>query len=472
MAEFFRECIAGIDLEALHEELETRFTDQLTKQPKRYAGLDKVTSTDYRKNYRRFLEAVQRQILSPSKKQDEQGRPRTLSRFTFSPFQKFEVLKKPGLPDKRPLCKATIKSIIAQKMIMKFLEPQLEAMFLENSYAYQRKKDGKQAIRQVQACLKQGYKHVLDADISKFFDNVDHDILLYQLKHYFPGEETLHLLLKRFLKTGYVDVEKHKKLRKIRGAGVYEPRTLGIPQGGILSGALANVYLHALDCFIRERFPQAVYVRYADDFIFFAKTQAEVLEAKEAICTYLDRVLKLKMHHVKTHVRDLSVRKRPESEPFVDFLGYRVSETAIKIQPKNLKAFQTKMREVIEEWTKGRQGLSSLISRVNSRMKGRLYDYSLGEGYSFIGNNWTSYFSLVSNPGQLRSIDAWISGQILKAVRKRTGVSLSRQHLKGRKLKTLAWLHYKMKKEVAQRAKRFKLLPKQLSLSPQDHILK
>lgn len=456
MKDEFSAFIENFDKQELSIRLQRRFTDPLTQKMKTYQGIDGISAKLFLKNPTPIIDAVQRQILSPSRFKHPDGSPRTLSRFTHSPYLKFDVPKKTGSNETRPISKSTIRTIIAQQMILDFLNPRLESMFVEESYAYRPGRSPKKALHRVQMALKHGHFYVLDADIQKFFDTVDHNILLSQLEYYFPQHPMLLLLLRRFIKTGYVEKTAFRSGQKIRSRlHGYQPRTIGIPQGGILSGALANIYLHAMDCFIKERFPNVIYIRYADDFLVFSKSWDEIADVCNSVNLFTSGALKLFLHPKKTHIRDLSQNRVDDRPCFVDFLGYRISRDRIIIQPRNLQVFRINLQEVIKEWEHGDKPVSSLVRAVNRRLKGRLYDYALPKGSNFIGKNWTGYFSMASHHGQLKSLDDWLVKEMMKAIRKREGKNVSKRQIRDLRLLNLVKLHYKMRNEIRKKYQKY-----------------
>ena len=478
MVSDFIRFILQLDTTELHKEMKNRFYDSLTNRIKPYSGADGMTVKRYFKDPFTVIETIRRQICSPSRRLDGLGKPLTPTRFVYTPFLQFEVPKRPRSKETRKLSKASIRNILAQKMIIRFITPILDQRFIEHSYAYRPKKSAKMALCQVQKLIHEGYVYLLDADISKYFDNVRHDILLKKVEAEFPNEPELLRLIYRFIKTGWIKKPRRKSLRigKIREpiqtdetgkiiSGNYYRREKGIPQGGILSGLLANLYLNEFDHAVMERFPHAQYVRYADDFLIFFKTQNESEEAKQFVATFLLSQLSLELNKDKTHNRQISKPCSNKAEPFVDFLGYRICQNRIKIQPKNIRAYKDKMNEVLRKWLKSKELVGTLISRINRKIEGKLYEFHAEAGSTMVCRNWTAYFSLITSHGQLKELDDWLSAAILKAIRAKKIANHSRQTLKSRHLRTLVRLHYKMRKEGARQAKlRAEQLKLQLSI--------
>lgn len=466
MVSDFIKSVEMLDTAQLNQEMENRFFDKLKKRYKPYSGADGVTAKQYRKDPLAIIRTVQRQICSPSRQLDIYGNPKTPTRFVYTPFLQFEVPKRPRSKETRKLSKASIRNILAQKMMAKFMTHIIDQHFIEHSYAYRPKKSAKKALMQVQSLIQAGYVHVLDADISKYFDNVRHDVLLKQVASLFPNEPELLHLIYRYMKTGWIkEASKNQPITgKIREPiqkdeagniirGNYCKRTLGIPQGGILSGLLANLYLNDFDHALLERFPNVRYVRYADDFLIFCQSLQECNKTHQFAESYLSTHLGLELHPKKTRYRQIAEPRLKRAEPFVDFLGYRVCEKRIKIQPKNMRAFKDKMTEIINQWAKSKELVGKLISRINRKIEGRLYEFNTEVGSTMVSQNWIAYFSLLTSHGQLKELDDWLSAAMLKAIRAKKIANHSRKTLKNRHLLTLVRLHYKMKKEGARQAK-------------------
>lgn len=464
MASEFIKYVLRLDAEELKQEMHDRFYDTLLKRDKPYSGADGMTVGKYRRNADAIIHTIKRQICRPSRTLDEHGKPKTPTRFVYTPFLQFEVSKKPKGNGTRKLSKASIKNILAQKMMAKYMTPILDKHFIDHSYAYRPKKSAKQALRQVQKLIHEGYVHVLDADISKYFDNVRHDLLLAKVKAHFPHEPELCHLIYRFIKTGWI--KKPTKKAPLQGKirqpivkdeagnivqGNYHKREKGIPQGGILSGLLANLYLNDFDHVILERFPAVRYVRYADDFLIFCSSSSECHTVKYFVEEYLAGQLGLELNPKKTNFRQVAEPRLKKTEPFVDFLGYRVCADRIKIQPKNMQAYKNKMAEVIKRWLKSNELVGTLIRRLNRKIEGKLYEFNGNTGSTMVCKNWTSYFSLISGHGQLKELDDWLFALVLRAIKGKNISNHTRQTLRNRKLLTLVRLHYKMKKAHAVR---------------------
>jgi RNA-directed DNA polymerase len=201
----------------------------------------------------------------------------------------------------RPLGIPTVRDRIVQQALRQRLEPIFEAKFSPRSHGFRPERGCATALEVVDRAVKHGYDWVVDADLEAFFDTVDHEKLLAALNEEIADGSVLRLVA-QILRAGVVLPE----------AAETEPTELGTPQGGPLSPLLANVYLHAFD----ERMVQAGYglVRYADDFVIFARSENEAAVALQLARAVLEGELGLVLHPAKTRV--VSVAEG------VEFLGY------------------------------------------------------------------------------------------------------------------------------------------------------
>ncbi len=238
-----------------------------------------------------------------------------------------KYIDKPGKTEKRPLGIPTIRDRIVQECVRIVLEPIMEAQFYEHSYGFRPMRDTKMALERITGTVHQnGYHWIVEGDISKCFDRIDHSILLKRLYHVGIKDQRVLMIVKSMLKAGIMDE-----------CDVNED---GTPQGGILSPLLANVYLDILDEYVakqwidkkvhtayrdqsvkmtalrkRSSLIPGVLVRYADDFVIITDSHEHALFWKERIGHFLAKEMKLTLSPEKTLITD--VRKR-----YIQFLGY------------------------------------------------------------------------------------------------------------------------------------------------------
>ena len=202
----------------------------------------------------------------------------------------------------RPLGIPTVRDRITQQALLQVLEPIFEVQFSPRSHGFRPGRGCETALDVVDRAVRHGYEWVVDADIQSFFDTVDHERLLTALNTEVADGSVLKLI-RSILKAGV----------QLPAASETEPTDLGTPQGGPLSPLLANVYLHAFDL----QMVAAGYglVRYADDFVIFAKSESEAAAALELARQVLEGQLGLRLHPEKTQVVSVT-------SGFA-FLGYR-----------------------------------------------------------------------------------------------------------------------------------------------------
>ncbi len=196
-----------------------------------------------------------------------------LDRSVYRPLPLVKVLipKKNG--EKRTLCIPTVVDRIAQTAVLGRIEPVLEAEFEEISYAYRKGRGVRQAVMKIKELREEGYRYVADADIDDFFSSVDHDRLLVRLEEAI-GDDAIIDLVRLWLKSEVWDGKVLRHLEK------------GLPQGSPISPILSNLFLDELDEKVEKM--GFKYVRYADDFIIFARDAAEAMEGLEISEQILD----------------------------------------------------------------------------------------------------------------------------------------------------------------------------------------
>lgn len=206
----------------------------------------------------------------------------------------------------------TVTDRIAQQVIKAYLEPRLESEFMANSYGYRPHKNAHQAIEQVRQNTRQ-YAWVVDMDISKFFDEVDHELLMKSVERH-VSEKWVKMYIRRWLETPISTKE-----------GLVAKTGCGTPQGGVISPLLANLFLHyVLDKWIEKTFPTVAFVRYADDVIVHCISEQQSHYVLEGIKRRL-AACKLRLNEEKTKIVYCQNYKRAIRKDYpkkFDFLGY------------------------------------------------------------------------------------------------------------------------------------------------------
>lgn len=223
----------------------------------------------------------------------------------------------------RPLGIPTVQDRIVQTAVKRTLEPIFEREFLPMSYGFRPGRGCKDALRAVDSLLKEGYVHVVDADLQGYFDSIAHDRLMARIEERISDGRLLTLL------------ESWLKQDIVKGLERWTPMR-GSPQGAIVSPLLANIYLHPLDVRMTERGYRMI--RYADDFVILCRSATEAETALSDIRQWVE-ANELTLHPEKTHLGDC---RRP-GEGF-DFLGYRFEAGRRWVRRKSLKAYKDKIR--------------------------------------------------------------------------------------------------------------------------------
>ena len=302
-------------IEVKHHSLTGRITPALVRQAflnvkrnRGAAGIDKQSIQMFEANLEQNLQA----LLSDLK-----------TRGNFSPQPLRRVLIPKGKGKFRPLGIPVVRDRIAQDVLRQLLEPLFEPLFHSNSCGFRPKRNCHQAVELVLSIWREGFPHVLDADISGFFDNIPHHVIMTGLSNVVADGNIL-CLVEQFLKSGVME------------DGVFKPTHIGTPQGGVISPLLANIALNFLDWHLQDHGLR--FVRYADDFVVLCQSEEQAKEALVLIGEFLTSHLELSLSPEKTHVATFS-------EGFA-FLGFDISSRSVTMRPKSIEKFKDKIREL------------------------------------------------------------------------------------------------------------------------------
>ena len=332
------------------------------------------------------------------KKDYLQRRFPTIVREFQNAFRQFEAEKirrvyidKPGKAEKRPLGSPTMRDRIVQECMRIVLEPICEAQFFAHSYGFRPMRDTAMALERINTLTHTtGYHWIVEGDISKCFDHIDHSILIKRLYHIGIKDRRVLQIIKAMLKAGVMDV--------------CEVNEDGTPQGGLISPLLANVYLDIMDEWItaqwenkrthhaylrhdvkinalrKTKLTPGYLVRYADDFVIITDTRAHAMEWKARLQTFLQEKMKLTLSAEKTLVTD--VRRK-----YIKFLGYEFKNVRGKARKGYIvrtipdrKRLKRKVDEIVESVKKiprnySREKLIDAINRINSKIRGLIQYY-------------------------------------------------------------------------------------------------
>jgi RNA-directed DNA polymerase len=286
-------------------------------------------------------------------------------------------IPKPGTKETRPLGIPTVRDRIVQAAIVNVIEPIFEVDFAEHSYGFRPNRGCKDGLRRVDQLLKEGYIHIVDADLKSYFDTISHDLLMSRLKEKI-ADGSLLSLIESFLTANIMD-----------GAKKWAPEG-GAPQGAVLSPLLSNIFLDPLDHLMAQAGCEMV--RYADDFVILCRTAEDAQRALDLVRRWVTEN-RLTLHPTKTKIVD----SRTES---FSFLGYTFLGGDRVPRVKSVK----KLKDTIRHKTRRNSGKSmkSIITNLNSTLRG-----------------WFEYFKHSRPPRLFSSLDSWTRMRLRSILRRR-----------------------------------------------------
>jgi group II intron reverse transcriptase/maturase len=295
-----------------------------------------------------------------------------------SPVRRVEISKPDG--GARQLGIPTVLDRLIQQAIAQVLTPLFEAVFSPHSYGFRPGRSAHQAVQQAQAYITEGNEWVVDIDLEKFFDRVNHDMLMARVARVVKDKRVLKLI-RAYLNSG------------VMVNGVVLETDEGTPQGGPLSPLLSNVMLNDLDWELEERGHK--FVRYADDCNIYVKTQRAGERVLEGVKQYLEKKLKLKVNPKKSKVEKATKAK---------FLGFsffkRKGELCIRIATRTKERFLEKIRHLTKRTRSGK--LEDIVQDVNRYTRG-----------------WMGYYRLAATPSVYEKLDEWTRRRLRQLLWKR-----------------------------------------------------
>jgi RNA-directed DNA polymerase len=314
-------------------------------------------------------------------------------------------IPKPG-GGSRPLGIPTVRDRIVQQAILQVLEPIFDPMFSKHSHGFRKGKGCATALDVVDRAIRHGYTWVVDADIASFFDTVDHELLLDAL-NVKVADGSLLRLIRKILKAGV----------SLPETSATEPTELGTPQGGPLSPLLANIYLHAFDV----RIGQAGYgiVRYADDFVIFARSESKADAALTLARSILEGQLKVRLHPEKTRV--VSVDEGFEFLGFHYFRDQKKGLSCKEVRAKSVARFRDEIRKRTPRLHAQRAVKREHLTRERLRRNKRVSEMLRSVNAYLRGWHW--YFKAMRSryDPPFETFDGYTRGRIRSAIVGRVG---------------------------------------------------
>jgi group II intron reverse transcriptase/maturase len=274
----------------------------------------------------------------------------------------------------------TVIDRMVQQAIVQVLQPIFEQTFSDSSYGFRPKRSAHQAIQRARKYYEEGYAYVVDLDLEKYFDTVNHDLLIKMVRETVKDEAVI-ALIRKFLKSG------------VMADGLVSQTEQGTPQGGNLSPLLSNIYLTKFDRMLEERGHK--FVRYADDCNIYVKSPRAAERVMEGCVKFLEGKLRLKVNRKK------SATGSPTKLKFLGFSLYRRKEgVRIRVHEKPLK----RLKERLKALTSRKRG---------GRMEGIL------EELTRLINGWLGYYSIADIKVYLQRISEWMRRRIRQIYWKR-----------------------------------------------------
>jgi RNA-directed DNA polymerase len=290
------------------------------------------------------------------------------------PVKRVEIPKPDG--GIRKLGIPTVLDRLIQQMVLQVLQRSWDPTFSEHSYGFRPGRSAHQAVAQAQQYISEGYGWVVDLDLEKFFDRVNHDKLMARMAQRISDKRVLKLI-RRFLQAGVME------------NGLVSPVDEGTPQGGPLSPLLSNIVLDELDRELERRGHR--HTRYADDCNIYVRSQRAGERVMAGITRYLTTKLKLKVNQEKSAVA------RPKDRKFLGFSFTSDKEPRRRIAPKAILRFKERIRE------------------LTCRTRGISMEQRAQELSAYL-RGWRGYFGFCQTPSVLETLDQWLRRRLRSAL--------------------------------------------------------
>ena len=339
-------------MEAVCERGNLKLAYQRVVENKGAAGVDGIGIAEFKDHLKQHWPTIKAKLLA--------------GEYIPQPVRRVDIPKPQG--GVRTLGIPTLTDRMIQQALHQVLSPIFEADFSESSYGFRPGRSAHQAVKAAQQYVADGRRLVVDLDVEKFFDRVNHDLLMTQLSTKI-GDGRILRLIRRYLEAGMM------------ADGIVSPRTEGTPQGGPLSPLLSNILLTELDRELERR--GHAFCRYADDCNIYVRSQVAGARVMASISRFLADTLKLTVNVAKSAVAPPWKRK---------FLGYSLTwhqVPRLRIAPASYQRLENRVREVLKG-SRGRS-LTATIDELNPILRG-----------------WMAYFRLTETKTALEELDGWI----------------------------------------------------------------
>lgn len=318
------------------------------------SGIDGMSTSDLPKHLKEHWIDIRSKILE--------------GKYKPSAVRKVEIPKDDG--SKRMLGIPTVTDRLIQQAVSQILIELYDGGFSDSSFGFRPGRSTHQAVSRAKSYIESGYEYIIDLDIEKFFDRVNHDYLMSRLAKTITDKPLL-LLIRRYLQSGIMD------------NGVMTIRDEGMPQGSPLSPVLSNILLDELDKELESRGHK--FVRYADDCTIYMRTPRAGERTMQSIKRFIEKRLKLRLNATKSGV------KRPEEIKLLGFSFYlnKGGKWLIRISKKSKKKLKQKVANITNRHRPG--SIESIITELNTKLRG-----------------WVNYFKLSEMKNEFSDLDGWI----------------------------------------------------------------